>query len=102
MTENIVKNIIIKNLSDGTNYDERLEAIKAVLQQSSLAQDISLRIYRAEEDNNIIVEKWVFSSADTRKSFIEADGIALGPWPAANHDSDLGPLSLDSDNYWEE
>jgi len=100
--EMTVKNIITKHTADPEQRQERLEAIKNVLTQSSWKDKISLRIYQAEEDPAIFVEKWIFDSDDIRKNFLESDGIVLGPWPEGNHDHALGDLSLDSDNLWEE
>ena len=97
-----VKNVIIKKIDDEELRQERLEAITHILSTSNDADGIRLRIYQAEENPNVIVEKWEFSDEAFRKSFTESEGIALGPWPDGNHDHELGDLSLDSDNYWEE
>lgn len=97
-----VKNVIIKNIADDAAQQERLEAINHILSTAKDADRIRLRIYQAEQDPNVIVEKWEFSDEALRKSFTESEGIALGPWPDGNHDHELGDLSLDSDNYWEE
>ena len=97
-----VKNVIVKHISDHDRRQERLQAIKAVLDQSTLSAQISLRVYEAEEDAAVFVEKWIFDDETVRKTFTESDGIALGPWPDSNHDHELGDLSLDSDNLWEE
>lgn len=102
MSENIVKNIIIKNHDASGHFEERIEAIKLIMAQISYADQISIRIYRAQEDQNIVVEKWSFADAELRKKFIESDGIALGPWSQGSHGGDFGDLSINSDNLWEE
>ncbi len=98
----IIKNVIIKKYETLDGHVERKEAIGHILAQSPLADQIKLRMYQAEEDPMIIVEKWTFMDAEIRKSFIESHGLALGPWQDGSHDHELGALSLDSDNEWEE
>ncbi len=98
----IVKNIIIKKYDTPDGPVERKEAIQLILAQSPLAEKIKLRMYQAEEDPAIIVEKWTFIDVQTRNKFIESEAVVLGPWPEASHDEALGALSLDSDTEWEE
>lgn len=102
MSETIVKNVVINTIGESEQFDIRLEAIQHVLDTTPLADKISLRIYRAQEDRTIVVEKWTFADDETRKIFTESDGIALGPWPQASQDHALGPLTLNSENVWEE
>lgn len=97
-----VKRLYIQRFSDGVALAQRRDTIEQSVQNYPNSEAISLRVYLSEDDESILMEKWIFADAETEAHFKESVSPLFDNLPEADFDDDLGDLTLRKDVEWDE